>query len=548
MLKKTVVMGFLGTQLDSGMGVNRWNKWRPTVSLMQHDDCQIDRLELFYDLRYEALAHQVKRDIAQVSPDTQVNLVLMALENPWDFSEVYTTLYDWLRSYKFDLDKEQYWVHITTGTHVAQICMFLLAEARYIPGKLLQSSPMAGSDRRSTYDSAGNMVLIDLDLSRYDPIAQRFHADKADALNFLKSGIATRNPRFNAMIEEIEHIAVRSKAPMLLVGPTGAGKSFLARKVYALKKSRHQTTGEFVEVNCATLRGDGAASTLFGHKKGAFTGAVSDRAGLLRTAHQGVLFLDEIGELGVDEQAMLLKAIEEKRFLPVGADREVESEFQLIAGTNRDLRMEVVAGRFREDLFARINLWTYELPGLSERVEDIEPNIDYLLMLVAQDAGTVARFNVEAKKQFLQFAQSSQALWRGNFRDLSASIIRMATLADGGRITVELVNAEIGRLQWMWQKHTQADVEVHCVDTSMITLLGQQTWESMDLFDQMQLQAVVAVCRQSKTLSEAGRCLFNASRQQKAVVNDADRLRKYLSKFGLSWEQVNVPMKEFKLI
>ena len=114
--------------------------------------------------------------------------------------------------------------------------------------------------------------------------------------------------------------------------------------MFELKKSRHQVKGEFVEVNCATLHGDGAASTLFGHKKGAFTGAAADRAGLLRTAHEGVLFLDEIGELGADEQAMLLKAVEEKRFFPMGSDREVTSDFQLIAGTNRDLRVDVAAG------------------------------------------------------------------------------------------------------------------------------------------------------------------------------------------------------------
>ena len=100
---------------------------------------------------------------------------------------------------------------------------------------------------------------------------------------------------------------------MLLVGPTGAGKSFLARRIYELKRSRHQLDGRFVEVNCATLRGDGAMSALFGHVKGAFTGAQNAREGLLRAADGGMLFLDEIGELGADEQAMLLKAIEEKR-------------------------------------------------------------------------------------------------------------------------------------------------------------------------------------------------------------------------------------------
>lgn len=363
MKKPIVVIGFLGTQLDAGQGAGRWNKWRPTVSLAQHDDMVVSRIELLCTLKHKALAEVVKADIAAVSPETTVNLVPFDLADPWDFGEVYTRLYDWARAYAFDTEREQYWTHITTGTHVAQICMFLLSESRVVPGVLAQTSP----PRKQREGEAGKCTLIDLDLSRYDVIARRFDAEQRDAVAFLKSGIATRNARFNALIDEIERVAVRSRAPILLVGPTGAGKSFLARRMFELKQARHQMSGPFVEVNCATLRGDGAASTLFGHRKGSFTGAASDRAGLLRTANQGALFLDEIGELGLDEQAMLLKAIEEKRFFPVGADKEVESDFQLIAGTNRDLRSDVAEGRFREDLFARINLWTYNLPGLAQR-------------------------------------------------------------------------------------------------------------------------------------------------------------------------------------
>ena len=111
-----------------------------------------------------------------------------------------------------------------------------------------------------------------------------------------------------------------------------------------------------VSVNCATFRGDNAMSTLFGHKKGAYTGAVTDRTGLLKAADKGTLFLDEIGELGLEEQAMLLRALEEKVFLPLGSDKEVQSDFQLIAGTNRDLQDAVRQGVFREALLARINL------------------------------------------------------------------------------------------------------------------------------------------------------------------------------------------------
>jgi transcriptional regulatory protein RtcR len=531
MTKKTVVIGFLGSQLDAGQGAGRWEKWRPTVSLVQHQDTLVHRLELLHVPRHEALAKAVQRDIVAVSPDTEVKLVSMDIADPWDFGEVYGVLYDWVRQYPFDSGREQYWAHITTGTHVAQICLFLLVESRFLPGVLLQTAP----PKKQVRKDPGSFALIDLDLSRYDALAQRFEAEQRDALAFLKSGIATRNKGFNALIEEIERVAIRSRAPILLTGPTGAGKSHLARRMYELKKSRHQVGGEFVEVNCATLRGDGAASTLFGHKKGAFTGAATDRAGLLRSAHDGVLFLDEIGELGADEQAMLLKAVEEKRFLPMGSDREVSSDFQLIAGTNRDLRLDVAQGRFREDLYARINLWSYTLPGLSQRTEDLEPNIEHLLARAGAELGRAVRFNAEAKTDYLRFAQSGDAVWSGNFRDLSASVTRLATLADSGRITTAQVDAEILRLRWLWQRAEHSPDREH---VDLAALLGDERIQEMDLFDRVQLVAVVGVCRQSRTLSDAGRKLFDKSREQRSVVNDADRLRKYLQKHGLSWEAV----------
>jgi len=530
--KRIVVIGFIGTQLDNGRGSGRWEKWRPSVAIAQHEDYAIHRFELLYSGNFGSLVETVSADILAVSPETTVVPREIVLRDAWDFEDVYGALFDFAKTYPFDPDNEDYWVHITTGTHVVQICLFLMTEARFFPGRLLQSSP---SKRQGSKDP-GSYALIDLDLSRYDQIAQRFSREQAEGVAFLKSGIATRNPSFNTMIDEIERVAIKSKSPILLMGPTGAGKSFLARRVYELKKTRHQLDGKFVELNCATLHGDGAASTLFGHIKGSFTGAASDRPGLLRSANKGLLFLDEIGELGLDEQAMLLKAIEEKRFLPVGGDNEVKSDFQLIAGTNRDLSSEVVAGRFREDLYARINLWTYALPGLVDRPEDIEPNLGYLLGQFSEENGQMVRFNKEARERYMRFAMSPDAIWAGNFRDLSASVTRMATLAEAGGITEPIVVAETGRLQRLWQHYNRP---AKPQELDLADVIGAERAAELDLFDAMQLASVIQVCRQSRTLSDAGRKLFAVSRGVKAKPNDADRLKKYLARFGLEWDEIS---------
>ncbi len=529
-MKRRVAISILGTTLDAGKWDNRWSRWRPTVALCQQPGLFIDRLELIHDNHAQPLSHRIISDIGTVSPATEVRSNVINFRDPWDFSEVYTNLRDFAREYSFDPDTEDYLVNITTGTHVAQICWFLLTEARIIPGRLLQLSPPR--DREGEQDVVGTHRVIDLDLSRYDEIAKRFASEREDAASFLKSGISTRNAAFNRMIDEIERVVIRSTAPVLLTGPTGAGKSQLARRIYELKKSQRKISGPFVEVNCATLRGDQAMSALFGHVKGAFTGAASERAGLLKSADKGVLFLDEIGELGLDEQAMCLRAIEEKRFLPVGADREMSADFQLLAGTNRDLGEDVRKGRFREDLYARLNLWTFQLPALRERKEDIEPNLEFELRRYLEREGENVTFNKEARERYLTFATSPQTVWSANFRDLSASVTRMATLAPHGRITTEVVDDEIKRLNAFWRRATDDDG----TDAIIEDVLGAEAAARLDRFDAVQLATVLRTCREHVTASSAGRALFAVSRLEKKSSNDADRLTKYLARFGIRFE------------
>jgi transcriptional regulatory protein RtcR len=494
--------------------------WRPTLALAGH--FRPARLDLVTVPKYADIAEAVAADVPGVSPDTRVVLHRLPADPGHDFEASYAAFYDFARARAFDPEAESVLVHISSGNYVQQICLFLLTEARHLPGRLVLTREPGKGDP---------ITVVDLDLARYDKVAARFEASRRDGLALLKDGVPTRNAAYNALMERLELVVTRSAAPILLMGPTGAGKSALARRIYELKRARRQVAGPFVEVNCATLRGDHALSTLFGHARGAFTGATSARAGCLREADGGMLFLDEVGELGLDEQAMLLRAIEQRTFRPLGADRDVHSDFQLVCGTNRDLVAAVEAGRFREDLIVRIGLWTFELPGLRDRLEDLEATLDHELSLYGHQVGERFGFSREARERFLAFAASPDAVWRGNFRDLAASVQRMATLAAGGRITEREVEAEIATLRRAWRG---ASVAASALATPRAdAALGARAAE-LDLFDRAQLEIVLAAMEKARGLAEAGRLLFGASRRAHRALNDGQRVRKILQRFGLS--------------
>jgi transcriptional regulatory protein RtcR len=526
MSRKKVVIGFIGTKMDSGATEKRWERWRPTVGLFGNDSFVPDALELLtFNRDFPALIEQVKADVLSLRPATQIRTHTLDVTDAWNFEQVYAALYEFAKGYSFREDTD-YYVHLATGTHVAQICLFLLTEARYLPAQLLQS----GSLGRTTGPDAwrGRIDIIDLNLSAYDKLAARFEKESLDSQDLLKGGIVTRNTAFNTLIGRLERVALKSTAPLLLTGPTGAGKSALAKRVYELRARRHMVEGAFVEVNCATLRGDNAMSALFGHKKGAFTGAVSDRAGLLREADGGAILLDEIGELGLEEQAMLLRALEDKRFTPMGSDKPVSSDFQLIAGTNRNLEVEVAAGRFRADLLARINVWQFKLPGLAERPEDLEPNLDFELTRVTREVGTLISMSREARERFMAFAV--RAPWPGNFRDLAAAVTRMATLATGGRIGVDDVEFECEQLESTWGSASAATAANPRVEAFL-------AGKPLDRFERVQLAEVLTVIAATDSMAEAGRVLFAHSRAAKAKPNDSDRVRKFLASYELDYTE-----------
>ncbi len=139
--RKNVVLGLLGSTLDSGFGPKRWNRWRPTIGLCQQEELTVDRFELLYEARFEELCQRVVEDLHWISPEMEVQPHCLPISDAWDFEDVYAALHDFARGYAFDLDAEQYLVHISTGSHVEQICLFLLTESRYLPARLMQTSP-----------------------------------------------------------------------------------------------------------------------------------------------------------------------------------------------------------------------------------------------------------------------------------------------------------------------------------------------------------------------------------------------------------------------
>jgi NtrC-family two-component system response regulator AlgB len=238
----------------------------------------------------------------------------------------------------------------------------------------------------------------------------------------------SRDPAMRRAIETARR-AADSDATVLLLGESGTGKNVLARAIHAWSPRR---AGPFVTISCTTLAEHLLESELFGHVKGAFTGAWKDKPGRLESAAGGTLFLDEVGDLPPELQAKLLRFLEERRFERVGDTRTVEIDARLVAATNRDLDAEVATGRFRADLFYRLAVVALRLPPLRERREDLPALADHLLAtLAARHGRALPRLSPEARAALAAYG------WPGNVRELANALERALVLSPGDAIGVE---------------------------------------------------------------------------------------------------------------
>src|SRR6185369_6148178 len=243
-----------------------------------------------------------------------------------------------------------------------------------------------------------------------------------------RNQIVGNSPALKSVLELVEKVAPFDST-VLLLGETGTGKELIAQ---AIHRSSLRRDRPFVKVNCAALPAELIASELFGHEKGAFTSAMRQRIGRFEAANGGTIFLDEIAELSPEIQVSLLRVLQEKEFERVGGNRTIKTDVRVIAATNKDLQREVNEGRFRLDLFFRLNVFPLHVPLLRERVSDIPALVDYF----------VTRFAARTGKKITQIEKRSlsameQYSWPGNIRELQNVIERCVILADGEVLRVE---------------------------------------------------------------------------------------------------------------
>ena len=235
------------------------------------------------------------------------------------------------------------------------------------------------------------------------------------------------SPALKKIQDIIQKVAV-TDARVLITGPNGSGKELVAHAIHSLSV---RSKAPIVEVNCAAIPSELIESELFGHTKGSFTGAIKNKQGKFEQANGGTIFLDEIGDMSLVAQAKVLRALQESRISPVGSDKEIKVDVRVLAATNKDLKKEIEAGKFREDLYHRLSVIEICVPSLDERKEDIPFLVDYFVKQISEEQGCYVKdFDSDAIKAFQNFS------WTGNIRELRNIVERLIILG-GNPITAE---------------------------------------------------------------------------------------------------------------
>ena len=254
---------------------------------------------------------------------------------------------------------------------------------------------------------------------------------KKNSQNSPMIGKSAAIQKIKDMIDKVAPTDVR----VLITGPNGSGKELVAR---ALHQGSERAAQPMIEVNCAAIPSELIESELFGHIKGSFTSAVKDRVGKFEAADKGTIFLDEIGDMSLSAQAKVLRALQEKKITKVGSEKDIAVDVRVIAATNKDLKQEIAQGRFREDLYHRLEVILLEVPSLNERRDDIPLLVEHFTKHICQEQGISKQFQPKAIEQLQQYD------WSGNVRELRNVVERLLILSEG-EVTVKDVKAFGGK-------------------------------------------------------------------------------------------------------
>ncbi len=360
-----------------------------------------------------------------------LSVARVELASPTNFEQIYSAVTQSLDRELKGLDaRPQLSFNLSSGTPAMAATWVVLGKTKY-RAELLQSSRQAGVETASVpFDISLSPEFVTDVLRRPDRQLEKLSAGAAE--EYTQFGdIIYRGSAMQRLLARAAKAAPRS-VPILIEGESGTGKELLARAIHQASARRSKA---FRVLNCGAIPAELVESELFGHAKGAFTGAIRDHIGHFEAAHGGTLFLDEIGELPLPAQVKLLRAIQEGEIRRVGDDKSFHVDVRIVAATNRELAAEVAAGRFREDLFYRLAVLVLRAPPLREREGDIEPLIDGLLERIntqsekAQEPGfTRKKISDDARKLLMQES------WPGIIRELESTLRRAAVWSEGETI------------------------------------------------------------------------------------------------------------------
>ena len=370
-------------------------------------------------------------------PASKVDLYGIDLRSPIDYASIYTEVSKNLKAARLPKDDVELTFHLSPGTPAMAAVWIILAKTRF-PATLIQTSRERGLEPVDFFFDLASDFLPEF-LKRTGDRIDRLVAGPVDAApRFAK--IIHASDGMRSQVSLARRIAVH-EVPVLILGETGTGKELFAEAIHATSSRNGKP---FLAVNCGAIPPELANSELFGHKRGAFTGATSNRRGHFLEADGGTLFLDEVGDLPLETQVRLLRALQAGEVTPVGESSPVKVNARVIAATHRDLIADVASGRFREDLFHRLAVGILRLPPLRERGADITLLLDSFLMQINADA----RGRPEAQEKCI--TPDARALltahgWPGNVRELYHTLLRASIWSLGPEIGSAEVTAAILR-------------------------------------------------------------------------------------------------------